>query len=758
MAENFKMMYISGQQQIADEIEENIRNYLRDLNDDYLHDNLKDAWKDPHIGGKREEVETRIAVNNSLSRNAFADFRRNRIEEIEATLKNSLNQKEQKSLNQEKTALKEAKSWIDFARKQNFEHGYALPQKRWVGGDPYEVYESAEAAEKRMDWSKFYDPAEWVKSFYDNNQNLKDNSPQINWLVAKTPALLDSRFNMMQSVCYQMAARERLPSAEAETANQLLKKVSAGFEHWHQQKDVPWYKVWQPADKNLPHKDIEKYMYQADGLTAFYKDALAAIYQTPQWKEVCAYQAKMAEERRDNISKVSWKDPSDIAGLAAMKGYNAPLETNTLWKNLRKDEEEPEDREESYFYRVESSLKQLKKMEQLYQFVTDRVNEYSVFAKQYPKEAEEIKKSVADIKNTLFDLNINDRVRRYDDILFNSMKSMTDRLWEKDSLIDGSLNCAGFAIGGAAMAVAGALTEGMAVPLVAGLVAGAGAEVGKSYYGENWKDFLKKYDWYNGFAEWANDVKNATAVDHCQQIFQQSMVEKASAADRTKKAVESENFIKALDYAASNASDQDKALYQFVKEAMKMKSWTPEEISAFEKKAREASEKIEDDGTAERNLYLVNAVRTGLYWNNAIKATGQLIALNDDGKDYEKMQVACYKKDAAALQGLAASLGERNQAMLEAELSENLLDKYQAVLQEQNGLEKGQQEDNMPRENEKTSNAEKETTIRDTISEGSGFDYLFSNEEEETSEQPFGSYNDEQTLEEHRQWLRSIEM
>ena len=98
----------------------------------------------------------------------------------------------------------------------------------------------------------------------------------------------------------------------------------------------------------------------------------------------------------------------------------------------------------------------------------------------------------------------------------------------------------------------------------------------------------------------------------------------------------------------------------------------------------------EMDPFEKRNICLLNAVKTGRYWSNALLATDK-IELHNDNDDHQKMSLDLNSENAKMLGALTVSLGRRDGALLEADLSAELLEKYQGIQKTNQQLKKAQQ-------------------------------------------------------------------
>ena len=693
MPDRFTLINVPGNQELADDVTHSIQFYLNDLNDDTLHDNVKEAWKHPAVGGKREEINARIAANKTLDDNSFQHFRLKRQAEINERLAaENISEKERARLTSEKENLVAADGWVDFGKRMTVYSKSKLPQQQWIGANAYEVYDSYDAAEKSWDWNwwdSWVNVVDWGRAS-DQGTNLDENSPQINMLVKKVPQLLETRFNMYQSINSKMTAHETLPTALGNTSSKaLLSKIVDGYAKY---KDgIAWYKR-RSTELNDLANEVDMYAYQANGLAGAYEDALNAVYHSPEWKAVCAYQAEQARKKGDWGAEMAWKDPESLESLMRGRGYFAKINTARIPKPEEKDKTEW-----ASYNRSWKALERLNNAEQMYGFVANHVNQYASDMQKNPQEAEKYAQDAADVQNSVFKLNF-DVQKKYADNLHDTVISVFDRMSKQGALVDATLTGGAYALdfavwGFALTAATGATGVSGGIGAVPAYSMAIGGSLAASAAIEAGKDALLEYSKDSTISKWFGEhydaLKDDHIVEHCKMICRKNEEEEIQAMNRAKIIQDSPFYDKALSYGAENANDNDRTVFEFVQEARAMKKWSPQELQAFEEKC--AKKNFEEmDPFEKRNICLLNAVKTGRYWSNALLATDK-IELHNDNDDHQKMRLDLNSENAKMLGALTVSIGRRDGALLEADLSAELLEKYQGIQKTNQQLKKAQQ-------------------------------------------------------------------
>lgn len=576
----YRLTYTRPNQALCDEYENQIQYYIHDKEDNFFNDDFYPAWKDDRIGGMRYAMNARMEYQQKFLQNSFEDFKKNRLAEIRSLLEseNSINTK--KALKYERTCLTNSNSYLEFGERMELV-------------DPYS------------------------HSIFPTNPDNNDDKKQIIYTYELIDPVIKGRYNMVQSIAYQMAHGGKLPKIESQV-QAIDEKITQGLTYYNNNRNKGVYPTQKGRDEwkdELSFNHIRVHAHQAIGYTEALNDALQAITSSSEWPYVCKYFETKAKADKDFQMAHCWeKGTTDyLRQLAVPNEFNANgiLSRGIDYETVRK--------------LVQPALRDLHKAEKLYEYISNCVDEYHQYKKEHPQE---IEKLIPTLKNRV-SLNTGS----YMDMLsqtFGTLKSLSNRMvsdhqaiyttWEvgKETLINGSFFIPGGLVVGSGLLSLNLLTI--------------------DYQDKKIEELAKKVDF-----SWATRLKNSHVIEDGYNIIKEAQKNIQKNKNRLK-SITDEEFRAAVKWAWENGNNSTGPIMDNIdlalewttlssKEKQELKDfWEKERADAVELKKTDPDNPIIADTEKEyaRFITAYRAAETGNYFVNAYMGEEIKKALKSD--------------------------------------------------------------------------------------------------------------------------------
>lgn len=699
-SERFKLMELESNQALIDLIENTLQLYLDTKADNFFYDDLKDAWKNDSVGGKRAELNARIDLSKQIAPADFASFKKDRSMEIQQQLQSKqLSQRQRASLVYEQALLQKANSFVEFGNSMGIYEKYQSSlEKREVSSDLSAMVKdgltgvlapgavllgtglSINEAESHFASTKILESmgkksdlkpitvSDYLFATMKDFTAQNNNNKQFNWTLEKVDEFVRSRYEMMQSISYALAAHKPLPDKLAghSGAADMLATIKQGIKNYVENEDKSWYipkRVLEERNDTLAYKNIYEHLHKTKGMIDAYTDAVEAIKRSPEWPKIRAYQMAKAASKNNKLEKVAWKKPENIMAYLRMNGHIPSLKAATLY-SVSNDTT-------MVGSKIIPSLNELNEAEAMYKYMAQCVNDYTAYARKHPAEIEMLVQK-ADPQEEIFLPNYADTAK----ISTTSNKklyNLAERMLSKENYKEGLHATVTTVVGTGLFFIPGVgLVAGMGGAMAVGALDGLLLEYEKDNQTDVWIDAGDTL-----FAQAVTYTKNLNVMKECQELFEKSIAEEKQALKKAKTML-NDDFDDAIEYAIAHSSDQARGMYEKIKRCRELEKMPPEELDSYLKKHKE---KVKAAGeyvprALREEMDLIKVFESGRY----MFGSQQLEAIYSGDKYIPTLREKLYShyntSESRYLQKTASALDRRDSAVCEVMMRRQLLDQW----------------------------------------------------------------------------------
>lgn len=510
----YRLIHTPSNQALCDEYENKIQYFINDKEDNFWSDDFYPAWKDDRIGGMRIAMGKRQQYQEMFIQNTFEQFKKARLAELDALLESENSISDKREMRNEKYHLEQSNSYSEFGKKMGFIDSY-------------------------------------FHSIFPNNPDNNEDKKQIIWTHEKTNPIIDGRYEMMQSIAFQMVQGNNLPKITPQT-EYFRQQITNGVQYYKDHKNDGAYATKDGREHwidNLSFQYIRTYAHQANGYTETLNDALYAITSSPEWPYICKYFENKANKEQKYQEAACWEQGTIeyLRQLAVKKNVsiNNIISSGIDFKNIKS--------------LVQPALYDLNKAEQLYTYISNCVNEYNTYKKEHPQEIENLKPSKKDY------VSLNPHA--YLDMISQTsgtLRSLSNRMVSdhqaiyttyevgKQALIDSSFFIPGY-----------------------GLAIGGGLWVANISTIEE-QDKMIKYIADKVDFSWATEIKNSHVIEEGYRIVKDAQKSIKKNKNRLK-SISDEDFRHAVTWAWKNGDVNTGALMDIINEAQEWPTFSEKE-------------------------------------------------------------------------------------------------------------------------------------------------------------------------------------
>lgn len=516
VSNRFRLIAVPSNQGLCNHYEQGIKSYVQDKEDRLWKDDFYPAWHNDRIGGERAAMVSRLEAQKRFVKNNFAQFKTARLAEIEKILNSAdvdLNQK--KAVAKEKYILTQSHSYMEFGKNMKF-------------ADPY------------------------ARSFTLHNPDNHDDKAQVLYNCNYIKPIVDGRYDMMQSIAFQITNGEELPVMELQ-AEKYRKRILDGFSVYKAEADkhTHWYQ-WQRTDDmerdKVAYQNVREPAFEAKGYAETLNDAILAITTSPEWPLICKYYQN--KHRGNNTNAYGAWGEGTIASLEPLIG-NTRIDLRSI-------------KSEGIIYNdisqiAEPSLQKLKRAELMYNFLAQHVNEYAVYKKEHAQEIEALNTT----HNERFVLD----TKEYGNMMTQTctvLNGLCNRMVSDHQAIYTTYEISK-EVGIGATFFIPYVGPYLGVVAVGTNIATMEAQ---QKMVKGWSD---KWDF-----QWLTDIKNAPVMEDAKKIIEQSQ-EQIKRNERYLRGFSDEEFKNAVKWASENGDINTKNMMNLVLKSIEWKEKSPEE-------------------------------------------------------------------------------------------------------------------------------------------------------------------------------------
>ncbi len=530
ISNRFRLIAVPSNQGLCNHYESGIKSYVQDKEDRLWKDDYYPAWHNDRIGGERAAMVSRLDAQKRFVKNNFEQFKVARLAEIEKILGSQdvdLNQK--KAVAKEKYILTQSHSYMEFGKNMKF-------------ADPY------------------------ARSFTLHNPDNHDDKAQVLYNCNYIKPIVDGRYDMMQSIAFQITNGEELPVMELQ-AEKYRTRILNGFRTYKSEADkhTHWYQ-WQRTDDmerdKVAYQNVREPAFEAKGYTETLNDAILAITTSPEWPLICKYY--QSKHYGNNSNAYGAWDEGTVASLEPLIG-SVRIDLRSI-------------KSEGIIYDdisqiAEPSLQNLKRAELMYNFLAQHVNEYTVYKKEHAQEIEVLNKT----RNERFVLD----TKEYGNMMKQTctvLNGLCNRMVSDHQAIATVYEVGKETLIGASFFI----------PYV-------GPYVGVAAVGTNILTMEAQQEMVKGWADrnnwqWATDIKNAPVLEDAKKIIEQSQ-DQIKRNERYLCGFSDEEFKNAVKWASENGDVNTKNMMNLVLKSIEWREKSPEEreriLNDFEKEEQD---------------------------------------------------------------------------------------------------------------------------------------------------------------------------
>lgn len=594
----YRLIHTPSNQALCDEYENKIQYFINDKEDNFWSDDFYPAWKDDRIGGMRIAMNKRQQYQEIFIPNTFEQFKKARLAELETLLEAENSISDKREISKEKYYLEISNSYKEFGHKMGLIDSY-------------------------------------FHSIYPSNPNKNDERAQIQYTHKEISPVIDGRYEMMQSIAYQIACGNNLPKIEPQVQS-LQQKIAEGIQYYIDHENDGVYATKSARNHwkdNLSFQHIRTYAHQARGYTESLNDALHAITASPEWPQICKHFKNKAKQEKNYQAAYCWEmgTPEYLQQLAVTKrmDLHGCFSRGIDYKNAQT--------------LVIPALRDLDKAEKMYIYISNCINEYNTYKKEHPQEIENLNPT----KKERISLN----THSYLDMITQTngtLKSLSKRMVSdyqaiyttyevgKEAIIGGT-----FCIPGAGLWVGGGLTAVNVLTF--------------EYQDQKIKQFSEIVDF-----SWGTEIKNSHVIEEGYRIVKDAQKSIQRNKNRLKTISDAE-FRDAVNWALENGDNNVGPMMSIISEAQDWASlskekqqelkdfWEQERQRAVELKKTDPNNPEIEETEREYTRFIAyyRAGETGNYFanaylgqeiKNALKNDSRFIALQKNTKKFNETE------------------------------------------------------------------------------------------------------------------------
>ena len=504
----YRLIAVPSNQGLCNHYESGIKSYAQDKENRLWKDTFYPAWHNDRIGGERAAMIERLNVQKLFTKNDFEQFKAARLAEMDEILKTA-NPDVQRAIFYEKYILNKSHSYLEFGKNMKLT-------------DPY------------------------ARSFILHNPEGNGDKEQVLYNCSYIESTVNGRYEMMQSIAFQIANGSKLPEIEPQ-AQVYRKRIIDGVEVYRKEAEK-YTHFWQFERTDNIERDKVAFLnirtpaFQAKGRTQTLNDAILAITSSSEWPLICQYyQNKYKFNNTDAYG--AWNEGS-ISSLKPLAGRNRIDINGAISTGLARDDLKQI---------AQPALQNLNEAELMYRFLSQHVNEYLDYKKEHAQEIE----SLNAVHQERFVLD----TAEYGNMLSQTCKtlnSLCNRMVSDHEAI--ATVCE---IGREVGIVSACAIPGVGLPLSLSLAGASALTI------ETQREWIK--DWADccNF-QWMTDIKNAPVLEDAQKIISQAQ-EQVRRNNNSMNRYSDEEFKKAVEWGIENGDVNTKNLLEPVLEALKWK-------------------------------------------------------------------------------------------------------------------------------------------------------------------------------------------
>ncbi len=402
-------------------LEERIRSYCEDRKNEFFTDPYQIAWMDPRIGGLRTELETGTNFANQYfgylySEEQFKTFKQRVLETYRLRLKN-LEEKEAKA-RQRKKELEDKKQKNQLTKKEERDLKniglflQSLPKARAKLNREIGKLELVDgffnyAVHTQMAEGAYANPTNITDTVIENVQNDSHdgNRDQVRWVRNAVENSITNRNEVAQGISFALTNGTDLPIIDKDITTDIHQKIKNGLEalvrienersHHQVAADsiVPAFFMDVSKERQVElYNNLLTHCHAAQGYIQTYTNVIDAITQSPMFPVMQSYFVQRAKEQARQFEAEGKRDEAKKAWEEAAAWKNA----GNIEKLLTHVKSSPDYKKSEFFdfyaytlypeklkAEVVPTLQELEKLQQLYQFLAKKTNEFNAARRQY---------------------------------------------------------------------------------------------------------------------------------------------------------------------------------------------------------------------------------------------------------------------------------------------------------------------------------------------------------------------------------------